>query len=265
MPSCTLVWVSSLGGGLGRTNGTSVAWLTLAIPVPFAGYGVTILWAARLAEETPANAESAGIPAMMAVSAMTLTVVCVVTATRVNRVLGLLLTGVVTGKLYPADEWTLPPAYRILAFGVGGVRLMGASYVYSRHREKTQALWWGRLEQGPLSTYLAEVRDGGEGGTVSCVDLEAGAGLDEGVAEAGDAADDGHGGLAGVFKCDCRSGRRGGKPGRRPGVRISWWRGRCFRSLPSATRHLCPPLFVRNTTLGPARNSPRGAGSAVPP
>ncbi len=98
-------------------------------------------WAARFAEGTSGNVESAGISVLMAVYAMALILVGVVTATRVNRILGLLLIGAVIGKLYLADVWTLSLAYRIVAFGVGGVLLMGTSYVYSRHREKIEALW----------------------------------------------------------------------------------------------------------------------------
>ena len=98
-------------------------------------------WAARFAEGTSGNVESAGISVLMAVYAMALILVGVVSATRVNRILGLLLIGAVIGKLYLADVWTLSLAYRIVAFGVGGVLLMGTSYVYSRHREKIEALW----------------------------------------------------------------------------------------------------------------------------
>ena len=138
------LWASARWTGRGRA----------ALVVYLAGHSVLFGglvfeisdWAARWAEETPANAESAGISVLMAVYAMTLILVGVVTATRVNRILGLLLIGAVIGKLYLADVWILSLAYRIIAFGVGGVLLMGTSYVYSRHREKIQTLWRERTE-----------------------------------------------------------------------------------------------------------------------
>ena len=103
-------------------------------------------WAARFAAGTVRNLESAGISVLMAVYAMALILAGVVTGTRVNRILGLLLIGAVIGKLYLADVWILSLAYRIVAFGVGGVLLMGTSYVYSRHREKIRALWREQTE-----------------------------------------------------------------------------------------------------------------------
>jgi uncharacterized membrane protein len=98
-------------------------------------------WAARFEESNTANLESAGISVLMAVYAMASILGGVVTATRVNRILGLLLFGAVVGKLYLADVWVLSLAYRIIAFGIGGILLMSTSYLYSRHREKVEALW----------------------------------------------------------------------------------------------------------------------------
>ena len=50
------------------------------------------------------------------------------------RTLGLILLGMVIGKLYLWDIWQLDRFYRISAFVALGVLLLVASYLYSRFR-----------------------------------------------------------------------------------------------------------------------------------
>lgn len=53
----------------------------------------------------------------------------------VARTLGLVLIGVVIGKLYLWDVWFLERLYRMSAFGGLGILLLAASWVYSRARD----------------------------------------------------------------------------------------------------------------------------------
>jgi uncharacterized membrane protein len=50
----------------------------------------------------------------------------------VNRILGLILIGIVIAKLYLVDVWVLARVYRITAFVGLGALLLLASYIYSR-------------------------------------------------------------------------------------------------------------------------------------
>lgn len=50
----------------------------------------------------------------------------------INRVLGLILIGIVIAKLYLIDVWVLARIYRITAFVGLGALLLAASYIYSR-------------------------------------------------------------------------------------------------------------------------------------
>ncbi len=53
-----------------------------------------------------------------------------------NRALGLVLLGVVVGKLYLYDVWLLTRFYRITAFVALGALLLAASYLYSRFKQR---------------------------------------------------------------------------------------------------------------------------------
>jgi uncharacterized membrane protein len=57
-----------------------------------------------------------------------------------DRVIGLVLIGIVVAKLYLYDVWLLTRFYRVSAFVALGILLLVASYVYSRFKEKLDLL-----------------------------------------------------------------------------------------------------------------------------
>jgi uncharacterized membrane protein len=63
-----------------------------------------------------------------------------------DRLLGLAALGIVVLKLYLYDIWQLDRFYRISAFVALGVLLLAASYLYSRWKDKLDALWSGTVE-----------------------------------------------------------------------------------------------------------------------
>jgi uncharacterized membrane protein len=62
----------------------------------------------------------------------------------VDRLLGLTLLGLVIAKLYLYDVWLSTRLYRISAFVVLGILLLGSSYLYSRYRDKFEVLLGGK-------------------------------------------------------------------------------------------------------------------------
>jgi uncharacterized membrane protein len=59
----------------------------------------------------------------------------------VDRVIGLVVIGIVVCKLYLYDVWLLTRFYRISAFVALGTLLLLASYLYSRFRDKLEIIW----------------------------------------------------------------------------------------------------------------------------
>jgi uncharacterized membrane protein len=57
-----------------------------------------------------------------------------------DRIIGLVLIGIVVAKLYLYDVWLLTRFYRVSAFVALGILLLVASYVYSRFKEKLDLL-----------------------------------------------------------------------------------------------------------------------------
>lgn len=57
-----------------------------------------------------------------------------------DRIIGLVLIGIVITKLYLYDVWLLTRFYRVSAFVALGILLLVASYVYSRFKEKLDLL-----------------------------------------------------------------------------------------------------------------------------
>jgi uncharacterized membrane protein len=57
-----------------------------------------------------------------------------------DRVIGLVLIGIVVAKLYSYDVWLLTRFYRVSAFVALGILLLAASYVYSRFKDKLDLL-----------------------------------------------------------------------------------------------------------------------------
>ncbi len=58
-----------------------------------------------------------------------------------DRLMGLILIGIVVLKLYIYDVWQLARVFRILAFVVLGLLLLATSYLYSRYRSTIEG-WW---------------------------------------------------------------------------------------------------------------------------
>jgi hypothetical protein len=86
------------------------------------------------------SAQLVSLSVLMAVYGLALVAAGVATRTRVNRVLGLGLLGLVMMKLYFADVWAMARIHRVVAFIALGALLLGASFLYSRFRGKIEAL-----------------------------------------------------------------------------------------------------------------------------
>jgi hypothetical protein len=119
--------------------------------VPYVAGHIVMLWVLGLevigwAERATAAAdvssvETTAISILMAVYALLLVTMGVLTRTPINRMLGLGLLGIVVGKLYLNDIWELSRGFRITAFlGLGGLLLL-VSYLYSRFRPVIEKLW----------------------------------------------------------------------------------------------------------------------------
>ncbi len=59
----------------------------------------------------------------------------------IDRLIGLAAIGLVILKLYVYDVWQLDRFYRISAFVALGILLLAASYLYSRWKDKLDAIW----------------------------------------------------------------------------------------------------------------------------
>lgn len=99
-------------------------------------------WAVRTAApENVPSVVTAGISILFAAYALVIIGAGVITATTVNRLLGLVLIAIVILKLYLYDVWLLGRLYRTIAFVALGALLLGSSYVYSRYRDRIEN-WW---------------------------------------------------------------------------------------------------------------------------
>jgi uncharacterized membrane protein len=98
------------------------------------GHGLFLLAALRFLDlsigERSAVRESASV--LLAVYATALLAYGLMRTSAVNRILGLVLMGIVIAKLYLMDVWVLARIYRITAFVGLGALLLIASYIYSR-------------------------------------------------------------------------------------------------------------------------------------
>jgi uncharacterized membrane protein len=81
------------------------------------------------------------ISILMALYALLLIGLGVVTRTAINRILGLGLIALVVIKLYFSDVWELGFLFRIVAFLGLGVLLLTVSYLYSRFRPAIEKFW----------------------------------------------------------------------------------------------------------------------------
>lgn len=101
---------------------------------------------------TRASVISESTSVLLAVYAIAVIALGVVRRASIDRTIGLVLLGIVIGKLYCYDVWQLTRFYRISAFVALGILLLAASYIYSRFREKFDVLWSGKNpEVGPPS------------------------------------------------------------------------------------------------------------------
>ena len=87
-----------------------------------------------------ANFISESVSVFLALYAVAMITSGVIRKLSADRVLGLVLIGIVVGKLYLYDVWLLTRFYRVSAFVALGILLLAASYVYSRFKEKLDLL-----------------------------------------------------------------------------------------------------------------------------
>ena len=96
-------------------------------------------WAARNAPaENLASLETVSLSILWATYGVILVALGVVGRFALNRLLGLLLLGIVVLKLYVYDVWQVARVYRITAFVALGALLMATSYLYSRYRARIE-------------------------------------------------------------------------------------------------------------------------------
>ncbi len=115
-----------------------------------AGHLVTLMalelemagWVRRtVAEADQFETITVSVSILMALYALMLVTLGVVTKTSINRLQGLVLMTFVVIKLYVSDVWELGFLFRIVAFLGLGVLLLSMSYLYSRYRPMIEKLW----------------------------------------------------------------------------------------------------------------------------
>lgn len=138
--SAVALWAAAYWG---RDRETALVYYVAGHVVMLAGLTLEDLaWAAR--NSIPAdfeNVQSLSLSIVWALYAVLLIGLGVGLRFVLNRVLGLLLIGLVVLKLYLWDVWELARIFRILAFVALGVLLLATSYLYSRYRTKIES-WW---------------------------------------------------------------------------------------------------------------------------
>ena len=99
-------------------------------------------WVDRSAErDNLVSVETISVSILYAVYAFIFIGIGVATRSKVNRIAGLGLIGVVVLKLYLFDVWQLSRVHRTIAFVVLGILLMSTSFLYSRFRGMIDT-WW---------------------------------------------------------------------------------------------------------------------------
>jgi uncharacterized membrane protein len=92
-------------------------------------------WAERTTKpENLTSVETVGITILFAVYAVALVSIGVARRSGINRLAGLVLTGVVILKLYFYDVWQLGRVYQIIAFVILGILLLSTSFLYSKFK-----------------------------------------------------------------------------------------------------------------------------------
>ena len=138
--SAAALWLASWWD---RQHRTAIIYYVAGHVVLLSGLTLDDLaWAAR--NSAPANlvsAQSVSVSLLWAVYGLVLVALGVGARFALNRLLGLLLIGVVVLKLYVWDVWQLARVFRILCFVALGILLLATSYLYSRYRTAIEG-WW---------------------------------------------------------------------------------------------------------------------------
>jgi uncharacterized membrane protein len=120
----------------------------------------TLLWALGLELATwtdrtfpgdNANEFTVGLSILAGAYAVLLVIAGVATRTTINRILGLVLIGLVIAKLYVNDVWQLGRIFRITAFLALGAFLLAISYLYSKFRPALKKLLGSSAAEQPTS------------------------------------------------------------------------------------------------------------------
>jgi uncharacterized membrane protein len=110
--------------------------------VTLTAFGMELIdWVQRsIAEPSRFETGTVSISILMALYAVMLVTIGVLTKTSINRLLGLILMALVVVKLYLSDVWELGFLFRIVAFLGLGVLLLTMSYLYSHYRPMIEKL-----------------------------------------------------------------------------------------------------------------------------
>ena len=110
--------------------------------VTLTAFGMELIdWVQRsVAEPNRFETGTVSISILMALYAVMLVTIGVLTKTSINRLLGLILMALVVVKLYLSDVWELGFLFRIVAFLGLGVLLLTVSYLYSHYRPMIEKL-----------------------------------------------------------------------------------------------------------------------------
>lgn len=147
--SAVALWIAAYWG---RERPTALIYYIAGHVVMLAGLTMEVLGAAAR-DSAAANlesVESVSVSILWALYALVLVGFGVALRFVLNRILGLILLGLVVVKLYIWDVWQLARVFRITAFVALGVLLLATSYLYSRYRTTIEG-WW-KDDDAPPST-----------------------------------------------------------------------------------------------------------------
>ncbi len=138
--SAAALWAAAYWG---RDRVTAPAYYIAGHAVMLAALSMEIAgWAERTsAVANLASVETVSLSVLWAFYAVLLVALGVRLRFVLNRLLGLILIGIVVLKLYIYDVWQLARVFRILAFVALGLLLLATSYLYSRYRSTIEGLW----------------------------------------------------------------------------------------------------------------------------
>lgn len=114
------------------------AWVVAHGCVLIASFRLAGIWALHnvaAADQASFISETGSV--LLAVYGIAILAYGIARESNIARTLGLVLLGIVAGKLYLYDVWLLTRFYRITAFVALGALLLLASYMYSRFKQRT--------------------------------------------------------------------------------------------------------------------------------